>query len=84
MSDKLKLKKLELNREGVKELLKSDETLEMCREYAERVQLAAGDGYEMENRSYPERSGAAVFPVTEEAGMDNLRNNTLLKALGGA
>ena len=42
----------------------------------------AGVGYTVEDRNYPERSGAAVKATSIIAKIDNTRNNTLLKALG--
>lgn len=75
--------KIKLNREGVKELLKSAEMQEACRECAERVLARAGDGYVIEPRNYPERSGYAVKADTRQAYKDNYENNTLLRALNG-
>lgn len=72
--------KFVLNRDGVKELLKSSELQNECRNLAEKVRAAAGEGYVVEDRNYPERSGAAVYPETTEANFDNLKNNTLEKA----
>lgn len=75
--------KFELNSAGVRELLKSEKAAVACREHAARIQRAAGEGYVMEDRHYPERTGAAVRPDTAAAAADNLKHNTLLKALGG-
>ncbi len=77
----MSLKKFELNRGGVRELLTSKEAQECCRGYASSVLQAAGEGFEMGNRNYPERAGAAVYPVTEKARRKNLEENTLLRAL---
>ena len=73
--------KFELNSQGVKELLKSDGAKGVCREYASQIQRRLGDGYVMEDRNYPERSGAAVRADSFEAYRDNMENNTLLKSL---
>ena len=78
--------KFELDRAGVRELLKSPEMQQECMRYASAtLQRASGsaDGYVVESRNYPERSGAAVRADTYEARKDNYDNNTLLKALGG-
>ena len=75
--------KFELNKAGVRELLKSTEAGSICMEYANQVQSRAGEGYIVESRRYPERTGAAVYPETYKAVRDNLKNNTLLKSLGG-
>lgn len=74
--------KVELNSAGVRELLKSPEVMQACKEQADKVAQRAGDGYKVEQRSYPERTGYAVVAGTPEAKRDNLKNNTLQKALG--
>lgn len=74
--------KVKLNSRGVRELLKSPEIAKACEEQAEAVAERAGDGYVVGQRSYPERTGYAVNAATDKAKRDNLKNNTLLKALG--
>ena len=74
--------KIVLNRKGVRELLKSQPIADACGEQAEQVKARAGEGYEVRQRNYPERTGYAVIAETDEAKRDNLKNNTLLKALG--
>ncbi len=73
---------LKLNSDGIKELLKSDEIAAACKEQADAIASRAGDGYEVTTRQYPERIAYAVNAETKEARQDNLKNNTLLKALG--
>ena len=53
MSKRVQVK---LNRAGVRALLKSEQMAAVCRQYASRVVQRAGTGYEMQQRSYPERS----------------------------
>lgn len=74
--------KIKLNSQGVRELLKSPEIASACEEQARAVAARAGSGYEVEQRNYPERTGFVVSAETDEARRDNLKNNTLLKALG--
>lgn len=74
---------IELNRNGVRELLKSAEVAEMCSQIAERAASACGDGYEAQPRNYKDRTGAAVVAVSLHAKHDNSKNNTILKSLGG-
>lgn len=74
--------KIVLNRKGVRELLKSQPIADTCGEQAKLVKARAGEGYEVRKRNYPERTGYAVIAETDEAKQDNLKNNTLLKALG--
>ena len=75
--------KFELNRAGVRELLKSQEALGVCRDYANRVQSRAGEGYEVTTFVGANRVNASVHADTVQARRDNFNNNTLLKALGG-
>ena len=75
--------KFELNREGVKELLKSHEMAGICRTYAEKERGRAGAGYEVTTYTGRNRVNASVHAETYEAREDNYNNNTLLKALGG-
>ena len=75
--------KFKLDKKGVRELLKDSETAAVCTQYGSQVLSRAGDGYMMESRNYPERTGVAIFPDTYKAKKDNLEHNTLLKALGG-
>lgn len=75
--------KFELNRPGVGELLKSQEALSVCQEYASQVAGRAGDGYEITTHVGKTRVNASVAAATYEAAQDNYENNTLLKALGG-
>lgn len=72
---------IELNSAGVRELLKSDEIKAACASCAATVVSNAGPNYKMESRSYPERSGYAIMPANAKGYADNMRNNTLLKAL---
>lgn len=75
------MNKFVLNRAGVREILKSDGIYRVCEEHAEATRASAGPGYEVGTRNYPERTGVAVYPATADAYYDNLRHNTLLKAL---
>ena len=73
--------KIELNREGVRALLKSPEMMDICSELAEEVASRAGDGYETSTYVGKNRVNASVKAETFRAMHDNLKNNTLLKAL---
>lgn len=75
--------KFELNRAGVRELLRSPEAVSVCRSYAENVKGRAGEGYEVTTYTGRNRANASVHAETYEARKDNYDNNTLLKALGG-
>lgn len=76
--------KFKLNGSGVRELLKSEGVANVCMEHAQATfssASSAADGYKMEVRRYPERTGYAVYADEYPAIADNLANNTLLKSL---
>lgn len=73
------------NSSGIRQLMRSQPCMDVCREYASQVlerASASSPGYEMEERRYPERNGYAVFPGDDEAYYDNLANDTLLRSRG--
>lgn len=74
-------KKFELNRNGVAELLKSPEMIEILREKARGIQEAVGDGYEISSYVGKSRANVSVKTKTKQAIRDNNKNNTLLKAM---
>ena len=76
--------KFVLNPEGVKELLKSSGMASCLMDYAKDVRNIAGIGYEVSQFSGPNRLNVSVYANTKKATRDNLKNNTLLKALGSA
>ena len=76
--------KVNINYDGVGELLKSDWAAECCAETAEDIAVRAGDGYEVaEPHQTGQRVAVNVYAATEEAQRDNYDNNTVLKAIGG-
>lgn len=77
------VKKFKLNRQGVRELLQSPEMAQICQEEAEKVAARAGEGYEVDTHVGLNRVNASVSAATRAAYYDNLKNNTLLMALGG-
>ena len=74
--------RFELDRAGVRELMKSPEAMAVCKEYASAVRNRAGDGYEVDTYLGKTRANASVYAATYEARRDNYENNTLLKARG--
>ena len=76
--------RIRLDRGGIKALLNAPEVEALVKEHAAAVAGRAGDGYEA---APPHRTGqrwaANVYPATREAAIDNLENNTLLRAIGG-
>ena len=74
---------IKLNRQGVRELLKSKEMGQICLEHAQQIAARAGEGYETDTRTGVNRVNASVYPATDKARHDNLKNNTILKAVKG-
>lgn len=73
--------KVKLNREGVRSLLKSEEMAVICIEHALNIIQQAGDGYNWNVYLGKNRVNCSIVATTEEAVQDNLKNNTLLKAV---
>lgn len=73
--------RFELNRAGVRELLKSPEMQSILADYANDAAEWAGEGYEARYHVGKNRAYANVCAVTAEAKQDNWDNNTLLKSL---
>lgn len=72
---------VELNSEGVRELLKCPEIAATCQSHARSIASRAGAGYDVSVYTGKTRVNASVFTATEEAMRDNYKNNTLLKAV---
>lgn len=75
--------KFELNRNGVRELLRSKEMAEICQEYANKALGSLGDGYEVTTHTGQNRVNAEVAAVTYTAKKENLETNSILKAVFG-
>ena len=71
----------ELNPAGVRELLRSAEMKSVCQSHAQKIAARAGTGYEVDTYTGSNRVNASVSTATAEAYRDNLKNNTLLKAV---
>ena len=73
--------KFKLNRSGVAELMRSSAMQAVLREYATSVRNRCGDGYTQDIYVGKNRANATVSAETYEAKRDNLKNNTILKAV---
>lgn len=71
--------KFVLNREGVRELMQSQEMQDVLVDFASQVAEIAGDGYDVYIGI--NRANVSVRTATEEAMADNLDHNTLEKAI---
>lgn len=74
--------KVKLNRAGVRNLLKSQEMMNICTHYAYKAQSRLGTGYEVSYVTGKNRVNASIIAATEKAKKENLENNTILKSLG--
>ena len=75
--------KFELNRAGVKELMQSDEMVKALREHADRAQQSLGAGYEVTTYVGKTRANAMISAESYQAKRENLKSNTILKAVFG-
>lgn len=75
--------KIELNKQGVRELLRSKEMKAICEAHANKALSRLGDGYAATSTTRQTRVTTSVYAESNKAKKDNLENNTILKALGG-
>ena len=73
--------KIKLNSAGVQSLLKSSEMQNVLSEHATAIRQRAGDGYEQDVYVGKTRANAMVKATSFKAKRDNMKNNTLLKAV---
>jgi len=71
----------ELNRAGVAALMKSSEMQKILQRHATRIKNRSGAGYEQDIYVGRNRANARVWPETQQAKSNNLKNNTLLKSV---
>lgn len=72
---------IKLNIAEIREFLCSEEVQKLVKDYADEIQQRAGDGYESSVYVGRFRARASVKAMTRKAKQDNLKNNTLLKAM---
>ncbi|WP_179395733.1 hypothetical protein [Lacticaseibacillus absianus] len=70
-----------LNRSAVRELLRSPEMQAVLKEQASAIRSRVGDGYKQDIFVGKNRANAMVSADSFEARRDNMKNNTLLKAV---
>lgn len=75
--------KFKLNRSGVRELMQSSEMMGICKSYADNALGRLGGGYEVTTYTGKTRVNAQVSAETYQAKRDNLKNNSILKAVHG-
>ena len=74
--------KFKLNRSGVRELLRSSEMQGVLDNYATNIQAKCGEGYITDIYVGKNRANAMISTSTYQASADNMKNNTILKAVG--
>lgn len=74
---------LKLDREGVRQMLKSKEAEETCKSFADKALNKLGEGYEVSTMVGRTRVNASVKAKTKKAKRANRKNNTILKAVCG-
>lgn len=73
--------KFKLNYYGVGQLLKSTEMQNVLTEKATAIKNRAGEGYGQDVYVGKSRANAMVYADSYKAKKDNMKNNTLLKAV---
>ena len=73
--------KFKLNYAGVGQLLKSAEMQKVLEEKATAIKNRCGDGYGQDIYVGKNRANAMVYPDSYAAKRDNMKNNTILKAV---
>lgn len=73
--------KVQLNKEAVRQLLKSEEMQGLVSSKASEIRNRCGDGYDQDIHVGRNRANAMVWAETAKAKKDNSENNTILKAV---
>lgn len=70
-----------LNQNGVANLMKSAEMQQVLKNHATQIKNRCGEGYEQDVFVGKNRANAMVSAETFQARRDNMKNNTILKAV---
>lgn len=73
-----------LDSNGIRDLLRSDEFMNECEKYAYQARSRLGSGYSVNSMKGRGRVNAEVVAESAEARRDNLKNNSILKAVRGS
>ena len=79
------MNKFVLDKKGVGELLRSEEIQSVLNAYGQQVQANTGNAedYQTQVSVGKVRANVVIRCINTASIIDNLKNNTLLKALGG-
>lgn len=75
------MNEFELNYEGVGQLLKSSEMMQVCKNYADKARAQLGEGYKVSPHTGKSRVNVSVSAQTYKARKENAENNSILKAV---
>lgn len=73
--------KFVLNRAGVRALMQSEEMQSILKDKADSALNSLGEGYKSDIHVGKNRANAMVYADTYQAKRDNLKNNSILKAV---
>ncbi len=73
--------KFELNRSGVRALMQSTEMQSILKSKANNALNSLGEGYKTDSYVGKNRANAMVYADSYQAKRDNLKNNSILKAV---
>lgn len=73
--------KFELNRSGVRSLMQSEEMQSILKSKANNALNSLGEGYKSDTYVGKTRANAMVYADTYQAKKDNMKNNSILKAV---
>lgn len=73
--------KFVLNRAGVRALMQSTEMQSILKDKANNALNSLGEGYKSDIHVGKNRANAMVYADTYQAKRDNLKNNSILKAV---
>jgi hypothetical protein len=75
--------KFVLNRAGVRQLMQSTEMQSILKDKANNALNSLGEGYKSDIYVGKNRANAMVYADTYQAKRENLKHNTILKAVRG-
>lgn len=75
--------KIELNENGVRELLRSNELKSICTQLATKTQSSLGEGYEVTSYTGKNRVNASIRATTRKTIKEAKENYSIMKALKG-
>lgn len=73
--------RVELNRSGVRDLLRSEWAMSVCAAIAQSAAGRLGGGYEVSRFTGKNRVNASISAESADARRENASSNTILKAL---